>query len=46
MDDETRSALSEIRRRLAALEAFRWIVVGAVGVLVALVVPVVLDRIL
>lgn len=43
VDDETRTILEEIRRRLAALEAFRWMIVGGLAVIVALVIPIVLN---
>ena len=40
---EMRDELKDIKTRLGALEGFRWMIVGGMGVITIMIVPLLLD---
>jgi hypothetical protein len=40
---EVRDELKEIKARISALEGFRWLIVGGIGVITVMIVPLLID---
>lgn len=43
-DEELREVLRDLKKRVDKLESFRWMIVGALGVIVVLIIPVIIYR--